>query len=274
MTAIRDAAGRRVHGELVAFPERDARPRFHLRVVHERCRESILEHVRRRGERLLDVAALLPKRYRFVPVVQTEIAFRPDLRRVRFERRFLVDDMRQHFVVDDHLLQRFFGKVPIHRSNRDHRFADESHGIIERVATLLRVLLHLVAVLLTTGNGTGAPDDLTGLMREDCLHAGHCLRFRHVNRLDARVRMRTPQDLRVEHARQLHVVRILRAPGDPLARVDARRRMADDLHLIHTDVGIAGGPGHRGSIIFLLLHRAPPAVVRSGVDPAATTAST
>src|SRR4029077_17671263 len=120
----------------------------------------------------------------------------------------------------------------------------------------------------------GAPDDLTVLMREDRLHAGHGLRFRHVDRLDARVRMRTPQHLRVEHARQLHVVRVLRAPGDPLASVDARRRVPDDLHLIHADIGIAGGPGRGGSIVWLLLHRAPPAVARPGVDPAATTDST
>ena len=132
--AVGDAAGRRVDRQLVALPTRHAGARLHLGVVHEGGGIAIFEDLRRRLQRLVDVAAFLADRLRFVAVVEREVAFRPDLRRAGLERLLHVEDERQQLVVDHDEGERFFGDVPVDRRHRGHRLADEPHRVVEGVA--------------------------------------------------------------------------------------------------------------------------------------------
>ncbi len=225
--AVGDAAGRRVDGELVGVPGRDAHARLHLRVVHERGRVAILEDPIRRREAFLDVPSLCANRHVLVPRVGRQVAFGPDLRGAGLERVLGIEHERQRLVVDRNQLQGLFGRVTIDRGDRRHRLADESHGIVERVPAVLRDLLDLFVVLRAAGNGPGAPEDRAVVVRDDRLHAGHGQRLRRVDPDDARVRMRASQDARVEHAGQLDVAAVGRLACRPLDRVDAMRGVAE-----------------------------------------------
>jgi hypothetical protein len=119
------------------------------------------------------------------------------------------------------------GKMPALGRHRRNWIADEPHRIVERVAPLLRDLLDVVVVLLAAGDAARAPDDLAVLAGDDCLHALERPSFRSVDGSNTRVRMRAPQHPGVEHSRQLDVVGVLRASGDALDGVDARRRVPD-----------------------------------------------
>jgi hypothetical protein len=213
-----------------------------------------------------DIASTLCQRLRLVAVVQRKIALGPNLYGARLERFFVVEDKRQDLVLHRNQREGFLGHVTIHGGNSGHRLADKSHRVIERKTVLCGDLLGLVAVLLSAGDRTRTPDDVSVLVRENRFDARESTRPRDVDRRDARVRMRAAQYSGVQHARELNVVGIFRLAADPLARIDARRRMAHRGQGRHTE-------GRSGRT--LLAHCAPPALlVRALPTPAATTAST
>ena len=195
--------------------------------MDERGREAIFEHLIGRLEPFVEVAAALADWLRLVAVVQRNVAFRPDLHRVRLHRLFVIEDVRQDFVVDRDQLQRVFGHVAIDRRDRGNRFTREADRIVECVAALRRDLLHLVVVLLAAGDRPGAPDDATVFVRDDRLDARERTRLRRVDAPDARMRVRASQHTRVEHARQLHVGGVDGLARDPLSAIDPRRRFSN-----------------------------------------------
>ena len=211
--AVGDAAGRRVHRQLVGVPGGDADARLHLGVVDEGGRVAILEDVIRRREAFFYVAAFRAEGHGLVPRVRREIAFGPDLHGAGLQGFFRIEDERKRFILHRDELQRFFGDVPIDRGNRGHRLADEAHRVVERVAPVLGDLLDLFVVLRAAGDRSGAPDDRAVLVRDDGLHAGKRERLRRVDAADARVRVRTAQHARVEHAREHDVAGVGRLAG-------------------------------------------------------------
>ena len=227
--AVRDALRRRVDRQLVALPRGQRGARLHLRVMDEGGREPILEHVIRLGESGIDVAALLRNGHQLISRVGRQVALRPDLRRVRLERRFRIEHEGERLVVDVDQLQRVLGRVSIDGCDRRHRIADEPYGVVEGVTAVLGDLLDFVVVLLPAGNPAGAPHDLAVLVRDDGFDAGQRARLRRVDADDPRVRMRTAQHACVQHSRQPDVAGVLRFAGDALYRVDARCCVAHDI---------------------------------------------
>ena len=227
--AVGDAAGRRVDRQLVARPVRDRRARLHLRVVLERGRVAILEHVIRGREAVLHVAPARAERLDLVPRVRRQVAFGPDLHRAGRERFLRIEDKRQRLVLHRDQEERFFRDVTIDRRDRRHRFADEADRVVEGVAAMDGDLLHVLVVLLAARDGPRAPDEAAVLVRDDGLHAGKRERLRRVDAADPGVRVRAPQHPRVQHAGQRHVAGVDRLPGDALDRVDAGRRMSYDI---------------------------------------------
>ena len=63
-------------------------------------------------------------------------------------------------------------------------------------------------------------------------HAGHFFRVRRVNADDARVRVRTAQKFRVQHARQLHIERIFCRARYAFNAIHARNRLADHAQIL------------------------------------------
>src|SRR4051812_3214545 len=117
--------------------------------------------------------------------------------------------MRQHLVIDldeRHRVAREAGAV---RGDGGDLVADEAHFLAED--RLLAAEFDLVGV--EAMDDRADPRQRFGLLRVDGSHA--------------RPRHRTAQDRRVEHARQLHVLRVRRATGDALPPVDARARLPD-----------------------------------------------
>ena len=213
----------------------------------------------------MHVATLLRDRQHFIAVIDRDVSFRPDLRGVRLERGFGFEHERQDLVVDRNQPQGLFRDVTVLGRHRRHRFSDETHRVIERVAAVLGDLLHLVVVLLATGDAAGTPDDLRRLVRQDRFHPRERLRAGGVDGPDAGVRMRATQHLRVEHPGQLHVVGVLCAARHALDCVDARRRVPDGVQCGHRDLGL-WTCDYRA-------HWSPPALLRTP-PPAATTEST
>ena len=218
--AVGDAAGRGVERELVAFPVSQARARLHLGVVHERGGVAIFEDLVGRGEPLVDVPPPRLARHGLVARVRRQVAFGPDLGRIRLERLFGIDDEREHFVVDGDEIERFFGHMPIDGGDGRDRVADEPDGVVEDVAALRRDFLDVVVVLRAAGNRSGAPPDRCVVVRDDRFDARQRGGLRRIDAADAGVRMRTAQDARVQHARQADVARIGRLAGDTFDGVD------------------------------------------------------
>src|SRR5439155_3192157 len=175
----------------------------------------------------LDVAASLTDGLRFVAGVQRDVAVGPDLH-VGPDGVVVIEDERQQLVVDRDALQRLFGDLTIDGGDRSNGFPRETHRIVERVAALPGDLLDLVVVLLAAGNRSRPPHHVAVLVRDDRLHAGERTRPGHVDASDPRMRMRTAEHARVQHARQLDVAGVDRLAADPFHGVDAWRGTTND----------------------------------------------
>ncbi len=258
MAAVGDALGRRVNRDLVPVPLGQSRAGLHLGVLNEGRRISILEHAIRCPEPRSDVAHAPCHRSGFVAKVQAEIALGPDLGSPSLQCFFQIDHEWQLLPIDVDERQRFFGHVAIDRGYRGHRLADVAHRVVEHVADVLGDVLGSIAVLPAPGDRARAVDVLVGLVSHDGAHARKRLGSGDVDATDARVRMRTPQDTRIQHAGDSDVARIRGLSGDALIRVDARHVVPDRVQ------------GTDGSLRFLRGHGAPP--VRAVTRTASTIA--
>ncbi len=142
---------------------------------------------------------LLHRRLELVARIGRDVPLGPDLDRVVLQRRFLVEDERQYFVVDGDQPHGVFGDVAVHGRDGGNRLADVAHRVVERVTPLRRDLLDVVVVLDAARDRAGAPDVVAVLVRDDCLDAGQRARLREIDGFDARVRMGAAQHLRVQH---------------------------------------------------------------------------
>ena len=201
-----EAFARAVHGlradprrQLLAFPLADAAVRLERHVrLHLRV-VGLLDDVRGRGEAGLDVALFLGLRGLHVAALEHRRRLRPQ---GLLDRR----EERQHFVLDLDRACRVARLILGGGGHGGHFVADVHH--------------------LATGLGDGHG-------RLDALHRE---RRREVDRRDAGVRMRRPQDAAIQQAGPLDVVGVLRAPRDLQRTVDPVDPRAQDLPFLRPRV--------------------------------------
>ena len=182
------------------------------------------------GERGVDVAPRPRAGVRHVPaalVVQDG--------RVRLERLARVDDDVERLVVDPHELGGVARELARLGDDGDDRLADVAH-----LADGERVVLDVPA-----GRG-GDLEERVGLQRDLVarqrpVHAGQLERRAHVDRGDARVRVRRAHEVDVAHPVPLDVVEELALPLDEPAVLLARHALADEALLERRGVGLDGG---------------------------------
>ncbi len=177
--------------------------------------EDVLEYVVRFGQCLLDVAEL--ERLIAMDVARLAIVVNARLRMRQpfFWRR----DRRQSLVFHFDQSERLGGRLFVFRDHRRHRVADIAHALRRE-----RVL-----VLRHRHDAEGDGEIAAG---QHQLHARIALRARDVDRFDQRVRMGRAQQLRVQHARQRHVIGVAQLARHLGAAVDAPPRVADHIEFL------------------------------------------
>ena len=171
VTAIGDALGGRVQGELVAFPACQSAAGLHLGVVHEAGLVTLLEDLVSLGKARFHIADAGGHGFRIVAGIGAQIAFGPDSRRVLGQGGFGFEYERQGFVFDFDQRQRFLGDVAVGGRHRSNGIAHTAHGIVEDIAPVDGRVLDRIIVLPPAGNRARAPDDGTGLMGNYIEHA-------------------------------------------------------------------------------------------------------
>ena len=254
VAAIGNPLGRRVQGQLVAFPGRQRATRLHLGIVHETGLVALFENPIRFGKSRFHVADARSHRLELIAGIRAHVAFRPDAGRVIRQRFLGFEHERQFLVYDFDQVQRRLGDITVGGRNRRDRIAHATHRIVEDIAPVNGRVLDRVVVLPPSRNTSRAPDDGAGLVGDHVEHAGQGQSRGNVDGGNARMRMRAAQHPRVDHAGQFDVPGVLRRAGDAFDRVYARGIVADRLQWLKADPG-------------WLRHATPP-------SPAATTAST
>ena len=189
--------------------------------------EGVLEHVRRRGEGLVDVAAPQPEIERDVGALAAlemlEIgkgAGRLQFvvhQRLVFGRLDLVEHRRQFLVVGHDLLHGLIGDMRIAGEHDRDRFADKMH-LADRQD---RLVVERRPVI-------GIGDDFAHVVAGvDGVDAGHLAGGAGVDRLDAAMRHGAAEDLCMQHAGQLHQMRVFGTAGHLVAPFEPRQRAAD-----------------------------------------------
>ncbi len=184
-----------------------------------RALEEVLafDHDVRLGHQRVHVAELEAHVLRQVAV----LARLPRLvdRRLRMRQRLLrVEKIGKRLVHDVDQLQRFVGRVLVHRRHRRHAITDVAD------------LVHAERILVSRP-GDDAVQHRHVAPRHHRAHTLQRQSFRRVDRLDPRVRMRAPQDLRVQHPRQRDVVGVDGAAGGLGQTVGPPQSSADHLEL-------------------------------------------
>ncbi len=189
--------------------------------------EFVLEHVRRFGKRLVDVAAAQFGIEREVGVFLALEMFEVGEAAGGFElivhigrRRHRLDfvvDRRQFLIFGDDGVRRGFGNMRIGGEHDGDRLADETH-FVDRQDRLVVERRPVIRI----------GDHLAHVVRgDDAKHARHCLRRGRIDRLDAAMRHGGTENLAMQHAGQPHQVRVFGAAGDFFAAFEARHRAAD-----------------------------------------------
>ena len=136
-----------IEGQLVSVPVGDARSRLHLRVVNERGRVPVFKNKIRCPETFLNIAAPRAHRLRLILGIERKIALGPDLHGIGLQRLFGFKDETENFIINLDQTEGFIRDVPVHRSDRCYRIANEPHRIVEHVTPVLGNLLDIVIVL-------------------------------------------------------------------------------------------------------------------------------
>ena len=138
-----------------------------------------------------------------------DVAIGIDLGRLRSDRLFQIDDVREDLVVDLDECDGLLRDLGIVRSDGGHFVAHELHLVAEE--RLLAAELDLRRVKPVQHRA----------------HAREGLRLLRVDGAHARAGHRAAENGRVQHARQPNVLRVHRAAGDAVAAVDARSGATD-----------------------------------------------
>ncbi len=246
------------HESVVLVPVRDTNVRLERDVLNLRHAILALEHAIRFRVARLQIAGFRLK-MRGDVALRDEHAFKARTvgfvvndRRVGFERVFHLDDRRQNFVLDFDERKRAFRDLFRVRRHRRDAVADETYfGIederIERRGERMR---------LSCGRKAHGFDIRVG---QYGAHARQRARARRVNAFDARVRVWTGQDFRVQHPWECEIVGEGGLAEREFDRVHARHALADDAHRVgRKPFGMLAHFQHLVGVIVRLRHRAPP----------------
>ncbi len=172
--------------------------------------EQILENVVGLGERFVHVAEL--EGLKAVDIALLAVAL--DARLGRRERLLGIGDGLERLVLDVDEIERLERGLLVAGDHRGDRVAHVAHALRRERVLVLR-------------HRQDPEGDRKILAGEHEVHARACLRARHVDRFDRRVRMRRAQQLAMQHARQHHVVGEAREARHLGAAVHAAARLAD-----------------------------------------------
>ena len=189
--------------------------------------EFVLEDMRRRRERLVDVAAA-----QFGIEREIGVALALEMLEVGEGAgglELLVDvslgGHRLDFVID-RLELLVFGGDRLRRRLGDMRIGGEHDR--DRLADKAHFVDRHDRLIVKGRSVIGLRDDLDDVFRrDDSEHAGNFLRRADVDRFDAAMRHRAAEDFSVQHARKPHQVRVFGAAGDLFAGFEPRHRAAD-----------------------------------------------
>jgi hypothetical protein len=172
--------------------------------------ELALEHDVRAGHGAIDIAEV--EQHVLADVVLLVLV---DLRLCVGEGVFRREEGVERFVLDDDGVERAGRRVFVHGRDGGNGIADEAH-LVHRQRRL---------VLRPRDDAVARRQIAAGDRR---VHARHRQRLRDVDALDARVRVRAPERLGVQHARQLNVVGVDRLTGRFGQTVGLALRLADN----------------------------------------------
>ena len=201
--------------------------RFEWQVQHFLGAERVLEHMRRRREGLVDVAAPQPEIERDIGALAAlemlEVGESAGWlqfivhQRLVFGRLDLVENRRQFLVFRYDLLRGLVGDMRIAGEHHRDRFADKMHlaNGQDRLVVECRPVI---------GISDDFPHVVAGI---DGVDAGHFAGGAGVDRLDAAMRDRAAEDFCMQHAGQLHQMSVFGAAGHLVAPFKPRQRAAD-----------------------------------------------
>jgi hypothetical protein len=194
-------------------------------VVHSRAGEHILVDVRGLLEARVDIAAA---QLEVVAQVRVRAGVEDDVGEGRAGVGWLVvdewrvvgqglveaEDGRQLLIVDLDQVDGLLRDIGVHRCDRGHRVTDEADLAHRQDRHVAEDRPELGLDVRSRGHV---------LTREHGVDAWECLCRGRVDARDPRVRCRAPQELGVEHARDLDVDRVRDAAGHAFACVDHPR---------------------------------------------------
>ena len=137
---------------------------------------------------------------------------------VLLDRVLNIQHRRQLVVIYFNQLQRFLRRVDGQRRNGSHRITDVAN-LFDRNDRLIfehRAVVGLDALIMKNV-----------LARQYRYDAANFLRVRSIDAIDARMRIRTAQNLPVTHPRHAHVRQVLRPPGDFGFIIQATKRLSN-----------------------------------------------
>ena len=194
---------------------------------HFRGAEGVLEHVRRRREGLVDIAAPEPEIERDIGAAAAlevleirEGAGRLELlvhQRAVLGGLDLVEHRRQLVVFGDDQRRRLLGDMRIGGEHDGNRLPHIMH-LVDRED---RLVVESRAVI-------GLRDDLANILGgDDAINPGHLPGCAHIDRSDAAVRDGAAENLAVQHPGKPHGMGVFGAPGDLVAPFEPRQGAAD-----------------------------------------------
>ncbi len=135
-------------------------------------------------------------------------------RRAGFYRFDHVEDRRQFFVLDVDEIDRFFRRVAALSSHRRDLVTDVAHFVPAKNRNIANAFALIMIRLV--------------FARNDRFHARHLPRFSRVDPDDARMRIRTSENLTPQSVGEMHVGAVNRLAADLVRALHSPHRGADD----------------------------------------------